>query len=144
MNEFLLPIAAVVFLIFAGLLTRQWRELKRLQHSQKLLEDQVRRNHEDIAGLCSAAVEVDQYLARNQAHINALTEYINDLQYQQPEPEPQPQAIPSKPNQNDQLLQGYDKAIQKIRGGLGVDDLVKECGLTRDEAVLLMRLHGGK
>lgn len=147
MSAFLLPIVAVIVLIFAGLLIRQQRELNKLKYGQKLLEEQLRRNHDDLAGLCSAAVEVDQYLARNQAHINALTEVVNDFQYQAPPTSPpvsEPVVQPGKPNPNDQVLQSYDSAIQKIRRGSGVDDLVKECGLTRDEAVLLMRLHGGK
>jgi hypothetical protein len=46
--------------------------------------------------------------------------------------------------QSETESQGYAFAIEKIQRGVNIDELVKSCGLTRDEAVLLMRLHGKK
>ncbi|HEY4369348.1 MAG TPA: DUF2802 domain-containing protein [Steroidobacteraceae bacterium] len=39
---------------------------------------------------------------------------------------------------------GYDVATRLARNGAGIDELVGSCGVTRHEAELLMRLHGGK
>ena len=94
----------------------------------------MERSSGDVAGLCSAAVAVDNRLASNELRLDGLLENIAQMQ------EPSPPAIIEEPNE--EQPQGYESAIEKIRRGASVDDLVKTCGLTRDEAVLLFRLHG--
>lgn len=39
---------------------------------------------------------------------------------------------------------GYDMATRLARNGSGVDELIANCGLTRHEAELLVRLHGAR
>lgn len=39
---------------------------------------------------------------------------------------------------------GYDLAARLAKNGSDIDDLIESCGLTRHEAELLTRLHGGK
>jgi hypothetical protein len=39
---------------------------------------------------------------------------------------------------------GYDLAARLAKNGSPIDDLISSCGLTRHEAELLTRLHGGK
>jgi hypothetical protein len=39
---------------------------------------------------------------------------------------------------------GYDMATRLAKNGADVDELVANCGITRHEAELLMRLHGAK
>lgn len=138
MIEYLLMATAGALVLIAVLLAYLFREFKMLKQEHRLLDDKQRRSHEDLAGLCSAAVEIDQQLVRNDKRLLVLLERINDLQQPQPS-----QAVVSQPDINVQA-QGYDIAIQKIHSGSGVDELVKDCGLTRDEAVLLISLHGGK
>ena len=134
MVNYLLMAIAGAFVLVAVMWVYLFREYKKLKQECRLLEDKQRRSNEDLVGLCSAAVEIDQQLVRNDKRLLALLERINDLQ--------QPQPV-SQTDINVQA-QGYDIAIQKIRSGSGVDELVKNCGLTRDEAVLLISLHGGK
>ncbi|HEY5807280.1 MAG TPA: DUF2802 domain-containing protein [Povalibacter sp.] len=39
---------------------------------------------------------------------------------------------------------GYDVATRLARNGAGVEDLIENCGITRHEAELLVRLHGAR
>lgn len=39
---------------------------------------------------------------------------------------------------------GYDMATRLARNGSGVDELISNCGVTRHEAELMVRLHGAK
>ena len=139
MNDYLLMAIAGTLVLIAVMLVFLLREYKKIKHQCRLLEDKFRRNNEDLAGLCSAAVEVDQRLVRNDARLLALLERVSELQ----QPPPPPQPVSRQPDSNE-YAEGYDIAIQKIRSGCGVNELVKHCGLTRDEAVLLISLHGGK
>lgn len=140
MNDIvLLSVAAIVaalLLLMASVLARLWREQKKLKQDLQALAAQLQRSSDDIAGLCSAAVAVDRRLAVNESRISELQAGVG-----QP-----PSSAPTVHEDNDQLedepAQGYQLAIEKIRRGASVEDLVKTCGLTRDEAVLLFRLHG--
>jgi hypothetical protein len=38
----------------------------------------------------------------------------------------------------------YSMAIQKVRSGASVSELMQTSGLSQDEAALLIRLHGSK
>lgn len=135
MSDYLSMAVAGTVVLVAVVLIWLLRQQHKLKQDYRLLAEQVQRNNEDVAGLCSAAVAVDQHLAANEARLEGLIDSINA--YRAPQPVSVASSIEDQP-------QGYDDAIQKIRRGAGVDELVKDCGLTRDEAVLLIRLHGGK
>lgn len=139
MNDIvLLSVAAmgVSLLFMAFMLVRLWREQKKLKQELQVTMAQLHRNSDDVAGLCSAAVAVDRRLAFNESRIGDMLAGVS-----------QPQATESSVHEDDgqpedEPAQGYQLAIEKIRRGASIEDLVKTCGLTRDEAVLLMRLHG--
>ncbi len=133
MSDYLLMAIAGTMMLIAVVLVWLLREYKKLKQDYRLLADQLQHNKEDVAGLCAAAVMVDQHLIANDARVNTILDAINAYP-----PTPQPISLV---NQDDQT-QGYDEVIQKIRRGANVEELVKTCGLTRDEAVLLVRLHG--
>ena len=136
MNDYFLPVVCATVAIFCLLLIWLWYDLHKLKQNYRLLTDNLRRNSDDIAGLCSAAVELDQHLARSDEHLLNIIEQINNLSLSQLSNDTAATIEPAS---------GYDTAIQKIRGGADVEELVKACGgMTRDEAVLLIRLHGGK
>ena len=40
------------------------------------------------------------------------------------------------------VAKGYDVAVRLAKNGLGVDELISNCGVARHEADLLVRLHG--
>lgn len=133
MADYLLPVLAGIILFILVLLIWLLRGHQKLKQELQLLEAQIQRSNEDVAGLCSAAVAVDRRLAANDSRLNSIADQVNTQQ------QPVATLIPEEPVP----ASGYEDVIQKIRRGIGIDELVRECGLTRDEAVLLMRLHGG-
>ncbi len=142
MTDYLLMFIAGCLLFITILLAWLLREQKKIKHDYLILTDRLRRNHEDVTGLCCAAVEVDQHLADNDLSLNSIIERLNSIidMVNTDHRSRQPLAQ----TKNEDIGQDYADAIQKIRNGAGVDELVKDCRLTRDEAVLLVRLHAGK
>lgn len=116
-----------------------WRQLKRLQQDYQSLRSQIQRSSDDVAGLCSAAIAVDKRLSVNESQLSQLLNVKKMPQQLFSQQEEQP-VYAEKQDES----QGYALAIEKIQRGVNIDELVKSCGLTRDEAVLLMRLHGKK
>lgn len=139
MNDMVLIAFAVVgalLLLMAIVLVRLWREQKKLKQALEAITVQIHRTSEDVSGLCSAAVSVDRRLAANESRLSAI---------QEDAARPQSAAPPVYTDNlatEDEPEQGYQLAIEKIRRGASVEDLMKVCGLTRDEAMLLVRLHG--
>lgn len=95
----------------------------KLKRDYQILQDVVRDNSNDIAGLCSAAVTVDSRIAAKGRQINGLAEKIAETK------------------QNEQAHNPYSVDIERVRSGASVDDLMQNSGLTHDEAALLIRLH---
>lgn len=127
-----LSIVIALLLLMAAVLIYLWRERNKLKQDIQALDKKLQGSIDDVAGLCSAAVTVDQRLALNESRLTGVLENMH---------EPQTPARYDEPIEEEQP-QGYELAIEKIRRGATVEDLVKSCGLTRDEAVLLVRLHG--
>ena len=134
MTDYLLLALAGVVLFILAILVRVLRQQQRLGQSLRLLEERLQRSNEDVAGLCSAAVAVDRRLAANDSRLNSIADQVTTAQRQVTVP-----VAPETPVS----ASGYEDVIQKIRRGIGIEELVRDCGLTRDEAVLLTRLHGG-
>jgi len=89
---------------------------------------------------------VDRRLAFNDERLQTLSEQLARSSVMRPV-HPEPETMPTDFELDEggpEPAQGYQLAIEKIRRGASVDDLVKTCHLTRDEAMLLMRLHGKK
>ncbi|MDT4330271.1 DUF2802 domain-containing protein [Methylomonas sp. MED-D] len=137
MSEYLLWALTVAVVAMLLLMLRLLHDHRKLRQAYGLLEAQIQRNHDDLAGLCSAAVAVDRRLANADARLNSIAERVAE----------RPRAAldtPAVAEAVERPAQGYEDVIAKIRRGVGVEDLVRDCGLTRDEAVLLTRLHGGR
>ncbi len=128
MIEILLVTLMVVTIIIAAFVVWLLIENKKLKRAFQRLEDFVERNNKDIAGLCSAAVSVDSRMLGNDALLKSMAEKI--AQYEE------------QGCQSSQSAQPYHSAIQKIHNGATAEQLVSECGVSRDEAMLLIRLHG--
>lgn len=130
MNEALLALTLTTLIVLTGLLFWLFLEQRRLKRTCRELEQAVGRNSKDIAGICSAAVSVDSRLQGNDERLRAIAAKL---------------AQKDKPGGADNSSsQPYHLAIQRIHRGAGPDELVRECGLSRDEAVLLISLHGLK
>lgn len=96
----------------------------RLKRELQSLKDYAERNNKDIAGLCSAAVTVDTRLQERDQLIKELQQKLTQL------------------NTVETTAQPYHSVIQKVRSGADLNELMQNCGLSRDEASLLIRLHG--
>jgi len=123
-------IAIVVMLVVLFWLVRTQLRLK---HDYQVLNDIVHGNSNDIAGLCSAALTVDSRIATVDSRIAVTDGQIDDLAAKIAEVE-----------QNDQSSHPYSGDIRKVRSGASVNELMKNSGLSHDEAALLIRLHGSK
>ena len=117
-------------LFIVGVLFRLILAYKKLRQDYTNLSDAVERNNKDIAGLCSAAVFVDSRLSDNNSQLNGILEKVSD--FEQHEQYEEPPILP------------YHNAIQRVRNGADAEELIKQCGLSREEAVLLIHLHGNK
>jgi hypothetical protein len=134
MSEYLLLVLAGIVVFVLAILVWLLRQQQALKKQFQLLEERVQRSNEDVAGLCSAAVAVDRRLAANDSRLNSIVDQVNTQRQTTVTSVTPAEPIPAS---------GYEDVIQKIRNGVGIEELVRDCGLTRDEAVLLMRLHGG-
>jgi hypothetical protein len=122
-------------IIVAMLLAIFWlvRAQLKIKRDYQLLGDIVHGNSNDIAGLCSAALTIDNRIATVDNRIAVTDEQIDDLAAKLADVE-----------QNDQSSHPYSGDIRKVRSGASVDELMQNSGLSHDEAALLIRLHGSK
>ncbi len=127
MNEILLIAVAIIVIIILGILFWLLHENKKLKQRFNILSSFVERNNKDIAGLCLAAVSVDGKLSASNEQIKGIVDKVTDFEKHEPL---------SSGNQP------YYEAIQQVKRGAKVEDLIRQCGLSRDEADLLIRLHG--
>lgn len=131
-------LVAAAVLVLAGVALWQARELRQLRQQQKNLQSQSQRYDADLAGLCSAAISVDKRLAESEALVLQLHDLFDQLQAPLLEKQPASATEPSTE------LEGYAKAIQMIVRGASVEELVKHCNMTRDEAMLLISVNRNK
>ncbi|MGR9117106.1 MAG: DUF2802 domain-containing protein [Gammaproteobacteria bacterium] len=139
-----LTIAVVSLLLFvpvAVILLRLWREHKKLRQAFQAVSAQLQRSNNDVIGLCAAAVELDKRLALYESRLSDALERT-DSRTQTPSTPAIDDLMEIDDAGDDQDAHGYELAIEKIRQGANAEELVKSCGLTHDEAELLMRLHG--
>ena len=127
MIENLLVALLVLIIVIVTILIWLLLEHQKLKQAYRGLEGFAVRNSKDIAGLCSAAVAVDSLMIANDERFKTIAEKLAKYEEQD--------------YQTDNPSQPYHSAIQKIHNGATAEELVRECGVSRDEAVLLIRLH---
>jgi hypothetical protein len=98
----------------------------KLKHDHQALAAIVQGHNHDIADLCAATLSVDGQIAATDEQLSALYAKMADYRHDSPSVHP------------------YSQAIQKVQGGASVNELMKNAGLSQDEAALLIRLHGPK
>mgnify|MGYP001611507450 CR=1 FL=1 len=102
-----------------------YRQVRYLRQEVESLARRLAGQTDDIVGLCSAALSVDQRLAKNEKRLGELFDWVESQKTQE------------------KLNQPYHSAIELIRRGGDAAQLVAQCGISREEAALLLRLHGG-
>ena len=123
-------VAFVAILIAVLWLSRLYWQLKRDYTSLTALVDG---NKNDIFGLCSAALTVNENTANTNEQLHELKQQVAHILEKMNEFQ-----------QNDLVNRTYNVDIRKIRDGASIDELMRQSDLSYDEAALLVRLHGGK
>jgi len=126
-NIFWISFAAVSLVCIAGfwaLLSLYSRQRRELEQARRQIES-VSAN---LAALCSGAVGVDKRVAR-------LEKVGRDFRVWQEREQSQGQG---------QGGNSFGQAIQLVRSGATAGKLVEELGLSRNEADLIVMLHGMK
>jgi hypothetical protein len=131
MTHFLLAGLAALIVIFALVVWLIIEHVK-LKRQFRILADHVNNHNRDIAGLCSAAVTVDTRLTGADDLLKTLAEKLSDYE------------LKEEADQTYSADQPYHNVIQRVRQGADVAELMQQFGLSRDEAVLLIRLHGAQ
>jgi hypothetical protein len=132
-----LIIEAVAIVVMLLALVWLIRAQLKMKHDYQVLNDIVHGNCNDIAGLCSAALTVDSRIVTVDNRIAATDELIDDLAAKLAE-------VEQEVEQNEDSSHPYSGDIRKVRSGASVNELMKNSGLSHDEAALLIRLHGSK
>lgn len=124
---FSLALSLLAFISVAALALSIWLALRqrRLEARCQLMMDTQQRLLRDISGLCAAAVRIDERLLTQSRRLDQIAALTEDLEHQDTT------NVPS-----------YQIAIERINQGANVETLVKECGFSREEAALLIRMHG--
>lgn len=125
MNEILYAGLAVLG-IMAILLVWLAIDHIRLKRSYRSLAEHLNNHNRDIVGLCTTSVDVDNHLSEIAERLKELSEKVRDFESREEEAKP------------------YHAIIQRVRSGADVAELTQKFGISRDEAVLLIRLHGAK
>jgi hypothetical protein len=130
-NLWLIALSAAMVISFLILIWLMigYRKLKR---NYSLLVEAVNRNSNDISGLCTAAITVDEHIGLTAEQLTELWEKIADLK-----------STPT-PTMPTEAPHAYSGDIQKVRSGASIHELMQSSGLSHDEAALLIRLHGSK
>ena len=99
------------------------------------LEAITQSNKNDIFGLCSAALSVNENtgtihekLHEVKQQLSLISEKMSALSQYEP-------IDPNSP---------YNVDIRKVRDGASIEELMRQSEISYDEAALLIRLHGGK
>lgn len=126
-------IVSIVFIVL--LIVMLWLSRLVLMHKRTVanLTTIVESNKNDIYGLCSAALTVNENNANVHEQLHELKQQISHLTDKI-----------SQLEQGDFWNNPYNVDIRKVRSGASVEELMKQSDLSYDEAALLIRLHGGK
>lgn len=123
----LATLSSLVMIILIALVWLVRKHLK-LKSDYEDLSDFAQNLNNEFRELCSLTPLIDERVAWIAERIEQLTEKVNT-----------PTSLPNEPSNHP-----YSQAIQKVRSGAGVSELMQTSGLSQDEAALLIRLHGAK
>ncbi len=101
---------------------------KQLRQNHSELKNEIDRINNDLAGICSAAVNMDTRLTNNGDLLRGLLEESVTPKKEEPEISAQP----------------YQEIIKLVQKGAETTELVHQFGVSFDEADLLIRLHGAE
>ena len=124
-------IVSVAFIVMLLVIFWLSRLIWRLKRDYANLAAIVDSNKNDVYGLCSAALTVNENTVKTHEQLHDLKQQLTHLAEKISEFE-----------QSDFINSAYNVDIRKIRDGANVEDLMRQSELSYDEAALLIRLHG--
>lgn len=122
----LIALLAGVVLILAVAFVWLLRKFMKLKDEYEDLGEIVHGLNNDMRDFYSATLAIDERLTATDKQIVGLEGRIANFQ------------------QHDSSNHPYSMAIQKVRNGASISELMQTSGLSQDEAALLIRLHGSK
>lgn len=122
----LIALLAGVVLILAAAFVWLLRKFMKLKDEYEDLGEIVHGLNNDMRDFYSATLAIDERLTATDEQIGGLADRIANFQ------------------QHDSSNHPYSMAIQKVRNGASISELMQTSGLSQDEAALLIRLHGSK
>ncbi|MEI6744395.1 MAG: DUF2802 domain-containing protein [Methylococcaceae bacterium] len=135
----LIGFSITAIILIAMLFALLWlsRLVSQLKRDCANLTDIVDGNKNDIYGLCSAALTVNENTATSHEELHDLKQQLASIVEKMSD-------LQNEIQQGDFVNSPYNVDIRKIRDGASVEELMKQSDLSYDEAALLIRLHGGK
>ncbi len=115
---------AVMLGVMAALLVWLWFRLRRLERQVQEYSQGLERLGDDLAQFRALSVQAEESFKELSLKLEKLGDWLKERQEQGSE-EP-----------------AYQSALERIRQGADVEGLVESLGLSREEAALLIRLHG--
>ncbi len=129
MDEILLVFFIIITIISIAGLVWLADEHKKLKRDFQILSENVWRNNQDIGGLSSAAVFVDNHISGNKTELKNVIEKIDNVE----------EALDSSEVLADESYQSVIKTVQnEVKSG----EQIQQSGASREETELLMRLRG--
>ncbi len=128
MNASLLVICIVITIILVGGLVWLADEHKKLKRDFQILSENVWRNNQDIGGLSSAAVFVDNHISRNKTELKSVIEKMDSFEEVLNSPEVS-------------VDESYQPVIQTVLNKVDSGKEIQQSGASREETELLMRLR---
>ncbi|MFN3919283.1 MAG: DUF2802 domain-containing protein [Methylohalobius sp.] len=115
---------ALALVSMAVLLSWLWRRLTRLERQFQEHRLALERLGEGLVDFCALSVRADEQIGELAAKLKELGEWLKEREDQANVEEPV-----------------YQSAIERIRQGADMKELVGSLGLSREEAALLIRLY---
>jgi cell division protein FtsL len=122
----LFAVAFVALVVLAIALVRLMRKHRKLKSDYEDLAEIVHGLNNDFRDLYTSTQTTDERITATNEQMGLLIEKVSNFQQVEPTNHP------------------YSLAIQKVRSGASVSELMQTSGLSQDEATLLIRLHGSK
>ncbi len=122
---FFLALLFLLVMLLTGTIVWLWQRQRRLEATCQQLAETQQRLLKDISGLCAAAVRMDERWLEQFRRLEEITALAEQWRQHESAAEP-----------------SYQQAIECIKQGIEMEDLSQACGITREEASLLLRLYG--
>ena len=139
LNETTLLIGFIALaLVIVGLLVAViWlsRLYLKLNKNFITIESITQSNKNDIYGLCSAALSVNENTGTIHEKLHEVKQQLSQISEKMSALRQYEPIDPTSP---------YNVDIRKIRDGASIEELMRQSEISYDEAALLIRLHGGK